>query len=101
MATSSATIPECLPSIMLICRFRVAAAAPREGRKPWGLRCFCEWVALPSQNSRVWGQAHSLSGAAGGYFRSRGIKETTSAVVQDFFLHMGPYRRSEVKEELG
>lgn len=32
MATSSAAIPECLPSIMLICSSHMAAAALREGR---------------------------------------------------------------------
>lgn len=31
MATSSAAIPECLPSIMLICGFRFAAATLRKG----------------------------------------------------------------------
>lgn len=99
MATSSAAIPECLPSIMLICCFRIAAAAPREGRKPWGLRCFCEWAVLPAQNAECGVRLTVLLEQLGVIFEVGALKEQQVQLSRTF-LHMELYRRSEVKEEL-
>ena len=73
---------------------------PREGRKPWGLRCFCEWVALPSQNLECGVRLTAFLEQLGVIFEVGALKKQ-QVQLSRAFLHMGLYRRSEVKEELG
>lgn len=69
MATSSAAIPVCLPSIILVPFVSLQLLYPAKEEESLSIRCLVEWAAFCSLNSEC--RASGPAGAAGGYFCCR------------------------------
>lgn len=84
------------PLLPFLCVYQVSCWSPfllqlphsEKEEESSGIRCLLEWAAFPSKGSesgvRFFPTASSTTGAAGGYFCSKGIKGTRSTVAQGF-----------------